>query len=214
MDKKGSCRELVKWCFELDSFMEKPGNLDGKTIEKQSSSRQRMQKQVSFRNGVEIPEISGKIMEKHGSFRGGVMEKQKSFCGLSEKQKSLHLVMERQFSFGGGEKKKSKESPGKRGDLPLHLFARAGNLSKIKEILQNCDNVTCRNLLLKRNQDGETPLYVAAENGHALVVGKFLKYSDLHTASIVARSGYDPFHIAARQGHVGMILALFRVAFI
>lgn len=205
MDKKGSRQHLVKWCFELDSVMEKQGNFDGKTTEKQSSSRQGMQKQVSFRNGVEIPEISGKIMEKHGSFRGGGTEKQKSFHGLSETQKSLHLVMERQFSFGGSEKKKSKESPGKRGDSPLHLFARAGNLSKIKEILQNCDNVTCRNLLLKRNQDGETALYVAAENGHALVVGEFLKYLDLHTASIGARSGYDPFHIAARQGHVEVL---------
>jgi len=187
--------------------MEKQGNLDGKTIEKQSSSRQGMQKQVSFRNGV--PEISGKIMEKHGSFRGGVMERHRSFRGSLEKQKSLHLVMEKQFNFGGAEKKKTKESPGKRGDLPLHLFARAGNLTKIKEVLQNCDHITCRNVLSKQNQDGETPLYVAAENGHALVVGEFLKYLDLHAASIGARSGYDPFHIAARQGHVGMISTLF-----
>lgn len=104
--------------------MEKQGILVGKTMEKQSSFRRGIEKQVSFKGVVDKPESSGKTMEK---------------------QKSFRLVMERQFSF-----KKSKESPGKRGDLPLHLFARAGNLSKIKEMLQNCDNDDCcRNLLCK-----------------------------------------------------------------
>ncbi|KAF3649215.1 Coatomer subunit beta'-1 [Capsicum annuum] len=36
--------------------------------------------------------------------------------------------MERQMSVGGGERKRGKDSPGKRGDSPLHLAARAGNL--------------------------------------------------------------------------------------
>ncbi|PHU24420.1 hypothetical protein BC332_09527 [Capsicum chinense] len=36
--------------------------------------------------------------------------------------------MERQMSFDGGERKRGKDSPGKRGDSPLHLAARAGNL--------------------------------------------------------------------------------------
>ena len=186
--------------------MDKPGILGGKTMEKQSSFRRVIQKQVSFKNGVDKCESSGKTMEKHGSFKGGVMEKEKSFRGLLEKQKSFHLVMERQFSF-----KKSKESPGKRGDLPLHLFARAGNLNKIKEVLQNCHGGDCTSLLSKQNQEGETPLYVAAENGHAVVVAELMKYLDLDTASIGAKSGYDPFHIAARQGHVGKILILFAI---
>ncbi|KAL2922462.1 hypothetical protein RDABS01_013953 [Bienertia sinuspersici] len=174
-------------------------------MEKQSSFRRVIEKQVSFRNVGEKPVNSGKTMEKHGSFRGGVMEKQKSFRGLLEKQKSFHLKMERQFSFGGSEKKKSKESPGKRGDSPLHLYARAGNLSKIKEMFQTGDS---KNLLCKQNQEEETPLYVAAENGHALVVGEFLRYLDLDTASIGARSGYDPFHIAARLGHIDVLKEL------
>ena len=170
--------------------MEKSG---GKTMEKQSSFRKVMEKQVSFKNVVDKPESSGKTMEKLGSFRGAVLEKQKSF----------QLKMERQFSFAGSEKKKSKDSPGKRGDSPLHMYARAGNLRKIIEIIQNCESDDCKTLLCKQNQEGETPLYVAAENGHAMVVGEFMKYLDLHTASIGARSGYDPFHIAARQGHIG-----------
>lgn len=150
-----------------------------------------IEKQVSFHNGVDKPESSGKTMAKQKSFH--------------------YLVMERQLSFGGSGKKKSKESPGKRGDSPLHLFARGGNLSKIREVLENCDSSSdCRNLLCKQNQEGETPLYVAAENGHALVVGELLKYLDLQSASLGARSGYDPFHIAARQGHVEVLKELLR----
>ncbi|PHU24370.1 hypothetical protein BC332_09477 [Capsicum chinense] len=44
--------------------------------------------------------------------------------------------MERQMSFGGGERKRGKDSLGKRGDSPLHLTARVGNLGKVKEIFQ------------------------------------------------------------------------------
>ncbi|MCI07774.1 ankyrin repeat-containing protein [Trifolium medium] len=133
------------------------------------------------------------------------MEKQKSFRGFMEKQKSFRVVMEKQLSFIGSERKKSKESPGKRGDLPIHLAARAGNLSRVKEILQNCSNYETKDLLAKQNLEGETPLYVASENGHDLVVSEILKYLDLQTASIVARNGYDPFHVAAKQGHLGKI---------
>uniref|UniRef100_A0A5B6YPT2 PGG domain-containing protein n=1 Tax=Davidia involucrata TaxID=16924 RepID=A0A5B6YPT2_DAVIN len=157
-----------------------------------------MEKQNSFRVGK---------MEKQQSFRGGVMEKQKSFRGLMEKQKSFRIAMERQLSFGS-ERKKSKESPGKRGDSPLHLAARAGNLIKVKEIFQKCDGNGVKDLLSKQNQEGETALYVAVENGNAPVVGEFLKHLDLKTASIAARNGYDPFHVAAKQGHLEVLKEL------
>ncbi|XP_004494896.1 ankyrin repeat-containing protein At5g02620-like isoform X1 [Cicer arietinum] len=136
------------------------------------------------------------------------MEKQKSFRGFMEKQKSFRVVMEKQLSFMGSERKKSKESPGKRGDLPIHLAARAGNLSRVKEIIQNCSNNETKDLLAKQNLEGETPLYVASENGHDLVVSEILKYLDLQTASIVARNGYDPFHVAAKQGHLEVLREL------
>jgi 1,4-alpha-glucan branching enzyme len=145
------------------------------------------------------------VLLKQTSFQASTMEKQKSFRGFMEKQKSFRVVMEKQLSFMGSERKKSKESPGKRGDLPIHLAARAGNLSRVKEILQNCSNYETKDLLAKQNLEGETPLYVASENGHDLVVSEILKYLDLQTASIVARNGYDPFHVAAKQGHLGKI---------
>lgn len=150
-------------------------------------------------------------MEKQQSFRTRAMEKQKSFRGLMEKQKSFRIAMERQLSFGG-DRKKSKDSPGKRGDSPLHLAARAGNLAKVKEILQKFDNINngVKDLLSKQNQEGETPLYVAAENGHTLVVGEFLRHSDAETSSIPANNGYDPFHVAAKQGHLDVLKELLR----
>lgn len=160
-----------------------------------------MEKQVSFRNPT---------IEKQQSFSHRVMEKQKSFKGLLDKQKSFRITMERQRSFGA-DKKKSKDSPGKRGDTQLHLAARAGNLVKVKEIIERFDNINdgvVKDWLVKQNQEGETPLYVAAENGHTLVVVELLKYLDAETSSISANNGYDPFHIAAKQGHLDVLKEL------
>lgn len=163
--------------------------MDGQT----NSRPVKLEKHASFQG----------VIEKQQSFRcGAVMEKQKSFRGLMEKQKSFRLAMERQLSFVG-EKKRGRDSPGKRGDSPLHLSARAGNLSKVKEMFQKFDENVIRELLSKKNQEGETALYVAAENGHAMVVAELLKYIDVQIASIVAKNGYDPFHVAAKQGHLG-----------
>ncbi|XP_057491379.1 ankyrin repeat-containing protein At5g02620 [Actinidia eriantha] len=170
-----------------------------KQISKQISFRGvTMEKQQSFR---------GVTMEKQQSFRSGAMEKQKSFRGLMEKQKSFRIALEKQLSFGG-DRKKSKESPGKRGDLPLHLAARAGNSSKVRDILQRFDANAVKELLSKQNQEGETALYVAAENGNAAVVSELLKYLDLETASIAAKNGYDSFHVAAKQGHLDVLKEL------
>ncbi|KAM3246850.1 hypothetical protein P3L10_008617 [Capsicum annuum] len=108
--------------------------------------------------------------------------------------------MERQMSFGGGERKRGKDSPGKRGDSLLHLAARAENLGKVKEIFLKFEKKGIKHLLCQQNQEGETALYVAAENGNSLVVSEFLKHLDLKTASIVANNGYDALHVAARQG--------------
>lgn len=160
-----------------------------------------MEKQQSFR---------GVVMEKQVSFGRGI-EKQKSLRGFMDKQKSFRIVMEKQLSFigaGGDRNKKCKDSPGKRGDSNIHLAARAGNLGKVREILQNCSTKESVDLLSKMNQEGETPLYVAAENGHSLVVAEMLNYMDLQTSSLTARNGYDPFHIAARQGHLDVLKEL------
>ncbi|KAF6162337.1 hypothetical protein GIB67_008466 [Kingdonia uniflora] len=155
-----------------------------------------MEKQKSFRG----------VMEKQMSFRG-VMEKQKSFRGVMDKQKSFRIAIEKQQSFR--EKKKMKESPGKRGDTPLHLAARTGNLMKVREILQDCHNSDgLKELLSKQNIIGETALYTAAENGHTPVVSELLKHLDPQTASLPAKNKYDSFHVAAKQGHLEVLKEL------
>lgn len=70
------------------------------------------------------------------------MEKQQSSRNMAmEKQKTFRIAMERQMKLG--------------------------NLGKVKEFIQTLESVknSMRDLVLKQKQEGETPLYVAAENG-------------------------------------------------
>lgn len=53
------------------------------------------------------------------------------------------------------------------------------------------------------NELGERALYTAAEKGHLDIVKELLKYTDEETISMKNKSGFDPFHISAKQGHLG-----------
>lgn len=53
------------------------------------------------------------------------------------------------------------------------------------------------------NDLGETALFVAAEKGHLDVVKELLHYTTEEAISLKNRSGFDPLHIAASQGHDG-----------
>ncbi|KAG6513507.1 hypothetical protein ZIOFF_023837 [Zingiber officinale] len=131
--------------------------------------------------------------------RVGALEKLQSF--RLGKQKSFRLGV-RQQSF---KERKNKNSPGKRGDLELHLAARAGNVLHVQKILSDCSEAELKDLIYKQNQDGETALYVAAEKGHVEVVREILKVSDIQSAGIKADNSYDPFHIAAKQGYLEVL---------
>lgn len=100
----------------------------------------------------------------------------------------------------------SKQFTGKREDSPLHSAVRRGDFSAVKKILSDHieSEEELRELLQKQNQCGETALYVAAEYGDAEVVAELIKYYDLDDAETKARNGFDPFHIAAKQGELGM----------
>ncbi|KAE8686717.1 hypothetical protein F3Y22_tig00111029pilonHSYRG00018 [Hibiscus syriacus] len=188
--------------------MEKQQSFRGVTTENQPPTQGLLEKQQSFKQSEKQQSFPGVSSEKQPNGRR-MMEKQKSFRGFMERQKSFRVVMERQLSFiGAGERRKNRESPGKRGDSPLHLATRTGNLSRVREILINLNGPEAKECLAKQNLEGETPLYVAAENGQALVVAEMLKHMDLETASITARNGYDPFHVAAKQGHVEVLKEL------
>ncbi|GJN15563.1 hypothetical protein PR202_gb02484 [Eleusine coracana subsp. coracana] len=137
-------------------------------------------------------------MERQSSFRLGALEKLKSFRGM-EKQKSFRMIsLER----------RSRDSPGKRGDTPLHLAARSGSVPHAQRILAELDRALVGEMAAKQNQDGETPLYVAAEKGHAEVVRVILMVSDVQTAGIKANNSFDAFHIAAKQGHLEVLKEL------
>ena len=128
-------------------------------------------------------------MERQTSFRLGALEKLKSFRGMD--------------NF-----RRSKDSPGKRGDTPLHLAARAGNVSNVQRILAESGRELVGELAARPNQDGETALYVAADKGHTEVVREILKVSDMQTAGIKASNSFDAFHIAAKQGHLDVLKEL------
>ncbi|KAH0888690.1 hypothetical protein HID58_051119 [Brassica napus] len=104
----------------------------------------------------------------------------------------------------------SKQFTGKREDSPLHSAVRRGDFSAVKKIL--IDHIESeeelRELLQKQNQCGETALYVAAEYGDAEVVAELIKYYDLDDAETKARNGFDPFHIAAKQGELEVLRVL------
>ncbi|GFY84623.1 ankyrin repeat family protein [Actinidia rufa] len=58
------------------------------------------------------------------------------------------------------------------------------------------------------NELGETALFTAAERGHFDVVKELLKYANKDSISKKNLSGFDPLHIAARQGHHGIVQVL------
>ncbi|KAG8087796.1 hypothetical protein GUJ93_ZPchr0010g10703 [Zizania palustris] len=134
-------------------------------------------------------------MERQTSFRLGALERLKSFRGM-EKQKSFKMMS------------RHKDSPGKRGDTPLHLAARSGNALSAQRIIAEFDPEVAEERAAQLNHDGETPLYVAAEKGHTDVVREILRVSDVQTAGIKAKNSFDAFHIAAKQGHLEVLKEL------
>lgn len=97
-------------------------------------------------------------------------------------------------------KKMTKQLTGKRDDTAMHAAARAGQLASMREMMSGKDAEELGALLSRQNQAGETPLFVAAEYGYVALVAEMIRYHDVATASIKARSGYDALHIAAKQG--------------
>ncbi|XP_047336200.1 ankyrin repeat-containing protein At5g02620-like [Impatiens glandulifera] len=103
---------------------------------------------------------------------------------------------------------KKKQMIRKRDDTPLHSAAREGDLQFVLEKLIDCSSDELRKFLSMKNQSGETVLYVASECGYFGLVKELIKYYDAEMASLKATNGYDPFHIAAKQGHLGILKVL------
>ncbi|KAF3790932.1 Ankyrin repeat-containing protein [Nymphaea thermarum] len=166
-------------------------------------------RQISFherKNATELQTMRQLSFHERKTTRELPTTRQLSF---HERRSTRELPAQRLPSFH--EKKGKRELSMKRGDTPLHLACRAGDLLRVQEIIREAGKEGLKGLLSKENQSGEIPLYVAAENGHARVVAKLLKVYDVETASVKARNGYDSFHIAAKQGHAEVLKEILRL---
>ncbi|KAG8501491.1 hypothetical protein CXB51_003979 [Gossypium anomalum] len=116
-----------------------------------------------------------------------------------------------------GKKKYVKQVTGRHNDTELHLAAQRGDLAAVKQILADIDLQMMRtasgedldmevseiqaSVVNEINELGETALFIAAEKGYLDVVKELLKYSNKETVTKKNKTGFDPLHIAASQGH-------------
>lgn len=108
----------------------------------------------------------------------------------------------------GSRKQYVKQVTGRHNDTELHLAVKKGDLERVKEILGGFDDP--QSLVSEENDMGETPLYVAAEQGHLEVLQELLKSARQDTVVKKNQSGLDAFHIAAKQGHLGIVKELLK----
>ncbi|GMI80053.1 hypothetical protein like AT1G07710 [Hibiscus trionum] len=103
----------------------------------------------------------------------------------------------------------TKQLTSKKDDTLLHSAVRAGDFELVLEIISGSrEDGELKDLLSKRNQSGETALYVAAECGYADLVKEMMKYYDIVSAGVKARNGFDAFHIASKQGDLEVLKIL------
>lgn len=123
-----------------------------------------------------------------------------------------------------GKKKYVKQVTGRHNDTELHLAAQKGDLTAVRQILDDIDSQMVGTLsgedlnkevaeirasvVNEVNELGETALYTAADKGHLDVVKELLKYSIKDTLIKKNRSGFDPLHIAATHGHHAIVQVL------
>jgi hypothetical protein len=116
-------------------------------------------------------------------------------------------------------KKFVKKVTGRHNDTELHLAAQRGDLAAVKQILGEIDAqmvgtlsgtefdaevLNIRSAIVNEvNELGETTLFTAAEKGHLDVLKELLQYTTKDGILLKNRSGFDPLHIAASQGHQG-----------
>ncbi|XP_041026368.1 ankyrin repeat-containing protein ITN1-like [Juglans microcarpa x Juglans regia] len=123
-----------------------------------------------------------------------------------------------------GKKKYVKQVTGRHNDTELHLAAQRGDLAAMKQILDDINSQMMGTLsgadfdaevaevraaiVNEVNELGETALYTASEKGYLDIVKELLKYSSQDTVTKKNRSGFDPLHVAASQGHHAVVQVL------
>lgn len=121
-----------------------------------------------------------------------------------------------------GKKQYVKQVTGRYNDTDLHLAAKKGDLEAVKKLLDGLNSQNSvqnpqadiemgeiRSCLVdEENELAETPLYIAAEQGHLDVLKELLKFAHPETLAKKNHTGYDVFHIAAKQGHISIVKEL------
>ncbi|KAI3474475.1 hypothetical protein Pfo_029336 [Paulownia fortunei] len=123
-----------------------------------------------------------------------------------------------------GKKKYVKQVTGRHNDTELHLAAQKGDVAAVRQILGEIDEQMIKTLsgaefdaevaeiravvVNEVNELGETALFTAAERGYIDVVKELLPYTTKEGIRMKNRSGFDPLHIAASQGHHDIVQML------
>ncbi|XP_027349115.1 ankyrin repeat-containing protein ITN1-like [Abrus precatorius] len=121
-------------------------------------------------------------------------------------------------------KKYVKQVTGRHNDTELHLAAQRGDVAAVRQILADFDShmigslsgaefnaevADIRSAIFNEvNELGETALFTAADKGHLDIVKELLPYTTTQALSFKNRSGFDPLHIAASQGHHAIVQVL------
>ncbi|KAF5750113.1 putative ankyrin repeat-containing protein [Tripterygium wilfordii] len=94
---------------------------------------------------------------------------------------------------------------------------RSGDLETLKRIVEEqtkdessegSSSSLVSDLMLLRNGEGETALYVAAENNLQQVFSYLIKFCDVDTVKIRSKSDMDALHVAAKKGHLEIVKEL------
>eukprot|EP00752_Nemacystus_decipiens_P006179 g5576.t1 len=124
----------------------------------------------------------------------------KTSLGLIEAARALLDLAEAPTSTIGGQVKIHLGSKDRRYTA-LHAAAHLGNGEAVQAFLRNGAEVN------SVDQDGHTPLFLAARNGHLPVV-RVLLDADADLTVRDACHGFTPLLAAAKGGHAGVVLAL------
>ena len=77
----------------------------------------------------------------------------------------------------------------------LHEACRIGDLEKVQVILENSGFD-----VMKLDGSSNTPLHIAADNGHLNIAGKLIEFYDTNSGGKNCK-GETPLHLACRSGH-------------
>nr|KAJ0201829.1 hypothetical protein LSAT_V11C600311060 [Lactuca sativa] len=163
----------------------------------------------------------GTPMYGSGSSKSLAYSSSTNTWGFSSSGKSLSG---KSLTSQSGKKKYVKQVTGKHNDTELHLAAKRGDVMAVKEILDEINEQMLRTMtgaefdaevaeirasvVNEVNELGETALFTAAERGFLEVVKELLPYTTKEGLSLKNRSGFDPLHIASREGHQEIVRIL------